>query len=503
MDPKRAYEILGIEPGTPRQDIRRAYLRLVREHSPEADPEGFARVRAAFDTLRRAPSEKSSVLPTQAEAAQPEASEARAQSTSRGESASYPFRSLPRDTHADVLEELREIHPLAIERRAELVANAFFEAPKNTELFWLAVEELSPYRSVRARLRDVLRRGVDECIEGALEPLTFYAPDLLEAQELTTLARDESLDRRLWAARVHLAKRDVAAAEAIFVSVLSASSPETVPLAGLLDLAVQFGQAAAIDAMERACAGIKTFFATHQTELGLVPHAAFQWGLARELVELSAVVPESSIMAVARLARGHDAEHATVVGETLLKNPQKPKGQKMLNWLSAHTPLIFQLTEAETAFQGLGSGRVSPRELFGALGLLFLIGTVRVALIDSCRSPDPSDWAARKAIAVSTERGRMVTRKIGELRAEYERHCGSFGHQQLGHANRQDCTKMERALRALTFNPCADGVPDSHNYLRQAGDVLPFVDKVRQVAPPACALIRRGGRPPRRGRTRK
>lgn len=46
------YEVLGLPPDADDEAIRRRYLELVRQHSPERDPEKFAAVRAAYDSLR-------------------------------------------------------------------------------------------------------------------------------------------------------------------------------------------------------------------------------------------------------------------------------------------------------------------------------------------------------------------------------------------------------------------------------------------------------------------
>jgi curved DNA-binding protein CbpA len=46
------YEVLGLPPGADDDDIRRRYLELVRQHSPEHHPEKFASVRAAYEQLR-------------------------------------------------------------------------------------------------------------------------------------------------------------------------------------------------------------------------------------------------------------------------------------------------------------------------------------------------------------------------------------------------------------------------------------------------------------------
>jgi len=46
------YDILVVEPTATPSQIRIAYHRQVREHPPERDPEGFKRIRDAYETLR-------------------------------------------------------------------------------------------------------------------------------------------------------------------------------------------------------------------------------------------------------------------------------------------------------------------------------------------------------------------------------------------------------------------------------------------------------------------
>jgi curved DNA-binding protein CbpA len=55
MTPQHAedpYKILEIERGATEAEIKQAYFALVREHSPERDPEGFKHIRAAYEKLR-------------------------------------------------------------------------------------------------------------------------------------------------------------------------------------------------------------------------------------------------------------------------------------------------------------------------------------------------------------------------------------------------------------------------------------------------------------------
>ncbi len=46
-----SYAILGLEPGASREEITRAYRKLVRRYPPELNPERFARIRRAHEFL--------------------------------------------------------------------------------------------------------------------------------------------------------------------------------------------------------------------------------------------------------------------------------------------------------------------------------------------------------------------------------------------------------------------------------------------------------------------
>src|SRR5687767_7082178 len=47
-----AFTVLGVEAAATEDEVRRAYLRLVKKHRPETDPTGFQRVREAYDRAR-------------------------------------------------------------------------------------------------------------------------------------------------------------------------------------------------------------------------------------------------------------------------------------------------------------------------------------------------------------------------------------------------------------------------------------------------------------------
>lgn len=53
MTYEEACQILGVDAGAPEKDVRRAYAKLVKKHKPELDPEGFRRVRDAYEVVSR------------------------------------------------------------------------------------------------------------------------------------------------------------------------------------------------------------------------------------------------------------------------------------------------------------------------------------------------------------------------------------------------------------------------------------------------------------------
>ena len=55
---KDYYQVLGLKKGAGQAEIKKAYFRLIRQHSPEADPEGFREIREAYEYLKNAPEEE-------------------------------------------------------------------------------------------------------------------------------------------------------------------------------------------------------------------------------------------------------------------------------------------------------------------------------------------------------------------------------------------------------------------------------------------------------------
>ena len=52
MPEEDPYSVLGLVLGATADDVRRAYFRLVKINTPEAHPDEFKQIRAAYETLR-------------------------------------------------------------------------------------------------------------------------------------------------------------------------------------------------------------------------------------------------------------------------------------------------------------------------------------------------------------------------------------------------------------------------------------------------------------------
>ena len=51
-DPRDAARLLGVALDASSEDVRSAYLSLVRRHPPDRDPEAFEKLRDAYEALR-------------------------------------------------------------------------------------------------------------------------------------------------------------------------------------------------------------------------------------------------------------------------------------------------------------------------------------------------------------------------------------------------------------------------------------------------------------------
>ncbi len=95
------WQILGIEPTTDKRAIKRAYASKLKIHKPELDPEGYQRLRAAFDTVIKqslTPARAAAEHLTQADPVEPEPAEQTFSQPDRALTTPPPSPSKPRTT---------------------------------------------------------------------------------------------------------------------------------------------------------------------------------------------------------------------------------------------------------------------------------------------------------------------------------------------------------------------------------------------------------------------
>jgi hypothetical protein len=341
VDVERARAILGVTAETPFEDVRRAYLRLVRQHKPEVDPQGFTEIRSAFELLRAAAEGGPEAAPPDG-AAEPAAP--------GGEGQPVPF--------AIALRQLQATPPMATIARASIIERAAAAAPTDPRIVWLAVEELAPFPLVFARLVALLRAAADRGVPGALEHLSFYAPRRVTAEETDKLLASPATGERLLGARMLIETGRGGAAADVVEQVVQPEALGTRPLpaGALIDLALHCLQKGDPEAARRIDAVMRAHFERFQDEAAvLTPALAVLRGICQEVMTLAAQFPVSAIIAVARLLRGAaDAEHPIEVARTLLTLPNQPQDKAMVRFLLERAPMLSQAINMNLAVKNYG-----------------------------------------------------------------------------------------------------------------------------------------------------
>ncbi len=163
-------ELLEVSANVESRVLRRAYLRAVKRHPPERDPEGFARVREAFELCR-----VHAVWPS-ASVAPPSPSV-------------QPSRALLDRSYEP------EITPQEQLTRAE---QAIEQEPEDPAAFWAKFDALCALGDDEATLA-WLRHGRTEGVENCLQQLAASAPHTLDHDDVAALLE-------LWPFPTHLAR---------------------------------------------------------------------------------------------------------------------------------------------------------------------------------------------------------------------------------------------------------------------------------------------------------
>lgn len=230
VTPTEARAHLGLAGSGPllKSELRRAYLQAIKKHKPEADPEGFQRVREAYELLDRllvfgAPAEAAGAGETSATPASPDEPDQGGEPDQGAE---------PDGSHLEPYRErLRQMFGLPWQQRAEVGWAAYESFPGDVGARELLLALLPA--EARAEVVGILLEGVRTGDGSCLYRLLIFAPEAVPLEELERLESHDNPYKRLLAAQARIERGEVDRGLVVAESLLS-STPEVAPDPGLV-----------------------------------------------------------------------------------------------------------------------------------------------------------------------------------------------------------------------------------------------------------------------------
>src|SRR4051812_21230352 len=173
---------LGIDTSATPEEVRRAYLRGIKTRKPETDPEGFRRLREAYEIVTGALSQ-----PQMEPDPSPE--EERAEAPPELAALAARLRDLPAETH--------------LEERLAALREAVREHPRSVGVRWWLIQELGR-AGRRKEVLEALREGEAEGLPGFLESRAANFPEsVVDLTDVERLESTSSPDTLALAARIY------------------------------------------------------------------------------------------------------------------------------------------------------------------------------------------------------------------------------------------------------------------------------------------------------------
>ncbi|MEO0321496.1 MAG: J domain-containing protein [Myxococcota bacterium] len=298
MNLLEAREFLGVTAEDDAKAVRRAYLRLLKKHKPESDPEGFQRLREAFELAKRGvgfvpkplPAELASLLGGEGAALAPAATE--------------PAETAPSDPLDGLKRSIERIEDLAT--RVAVARDAVAEFPDRPDahwmLFWL-LDEAADDASLLEAARAAADRGfVELLVEVHHMGLRLAPEDHVRVAE--RLEHTEPL-----AAVALLAKKEPQRAEALFHAAIERADAKGDTVHHYHALDALFGLFATGSSVgPKAYARYREHLTATGTERQLQGTQVLRFLLLRELAGLPESFPPAVLGPLAEAARslGHD-----------------------------------------------------------------------------------------------------------------------------------------------------------------------------------------------------
>jgi hypothetical protein len=349
-----ALRVLGLEPGADPETVRRAYLKLIKQHKPEQDPAGFQRLRDAyeiaraggiFETMviartRRDPAPPSHSPPSPLIAWVPPPSTEPA-TAAAGAEAGDPFERF-------AVAWSRLAASAAPSERVKVAREAITALPDDPRAHWLLASALSRSDSEEA-LADALRAAWQKGWPEFLEALLIRVPDRTKRDEVEAAFASERATLRLAAAGV-AARWASRRAAAVVVDLCRAATDgpldakgdrvRALPIAGMLDVILALHAAGAVDPAADAQTAVRTCLRDSGLELALLDMPSRRaWTLAEEINSLPRDFPRLLREAFARGTRSGDPSYA--FWETRAEAARNPM---VLRWVDELAESAVNLT---------------------------------------------------------------------------------------------------------------------------------------------------------------
>lgn len=423
MTPGEARELLGVDENTAPDALRRAYLRKIKEHKPERDPEGFRRCREAYELLQHFAPFRGRRPQTEVE---PSAEVAAEHPPDRGDAPPYrePAPVVEPPPERVWFERLARLRSSA--ERIALLEEAIRELPESLDL----VLELDAELAHVGRLRDgaeVLRQAAARGVRHAEEELFFAHAERLTPSELERL-RASPIE-----GRAHVLCRAFAAQGQFgeVVQVATAAIAGEPSPARWLPVVLRLYEANEAARARRVLLAIQQVIEDRAEGARLPPSSRALLLLTVELSEVADRLGASVLAAVARALReGGDAPLVKVRAE----HPREAENARSI--LEACTPALFAHVGPPLAIP-----RSSPRHPSTFQGVPFLVTLGVLSLLrlgSGMCSPHPRDPAV------------IVNRPTGGAEIETRSgrsHCN---------ADRAACAALRRLSLALSDHRCED-----------------------------------------------
>lgn len=403
MKLQEAYAVLGIAPEASRAEAKRGYLRKVKAHPPERDPEAFKQVREAWELVLAAPD----VAPRRTLGDdEGGAKDEDAGTVGEGEGPSIALRSAPAPNDggggsdellATIAACESEVAALGEHAPTALVADVWrraVDAHPGAHVFRARlIAVLRGHHQLKAEVPAQLRLGWQAGDAACLGHLLELFPAECTEDELEVALQQRTLGLVFVAARAVAVRGEAPRAAELILTELEAGAP-SVDLASCIGVLLRLEHAGDDERAAQVETRFREWVAAVRAERMLVlPQFAFYWSVLNDLWATRLLVPVEIRAAFARAALDPRAVDPVAVALRHVSEVLKRQGTYPLEPIRDVAPGIASVLEAASA-RIVESTTVPERRAFTAkamrqsmardtLGIVFVLFAL-LPLIRAC-----------------------------------------------------------------------------------------------------------------------